>query len=490
MRGEKKWTTILLILLLLVLFLVTLSGNIADPDLWGYLAFGKLFWETGHFPFHDVFTFVPTHNLWIYHEWLTGIIFYPLYKNLGGPGLQIIRYGSGLAIMGLIYFTARQRGSSPLAAFLLLLTIDCILLIGFSPVRAQIFTYLFFTLTLYLLETAKKNRNWLRLGLLIPIQILWCNLHGGFLAGLGLLILYAVGEALSRRPFWPYVVALLLSGLATLINPYGLQYWSYIIYAITVPRHELTEWIPLYQCYQDGIIKGNELIYFLAILVFAVSIMIWARWREVTAILALAVTLFLGLQHARHIVFFMILMGAYLAVPLTSYLEALKFNPKILLAFQQIGWRIPTLAGLGIVIMYSLNFISQEPFKLKIPSKPAYEDGVKIYYPVNAVKYIQAERLTGNLLTDYDWGNYLLWMLYPQCKVALDGRFESVYPVQVTNEYFDFLFGRANWQHFLDKYFPDMILLKIPSKTYDLINRDPKWRQVYFDSGSALLVRN
>ena len=60
---------------------------------------------------------------------------------------------------------------------------------------------------------------------MIPIQILWCNLHGGFLVGLGLIGFYIIGEALSRKPFIPYVMVLALSSVATLINPYGIEYW-------------------------------------------------------------------------------------------------------------------------------------------------------------------------------------------------------------------------------------------------------------------------
>ena len=59
-------------LLMLLVILSALSGTVADPDLWGYMAFGRLFWETGRFPYHDTLAYVPTLNVWVYHEWLTG----------------------------------------------------------------------------------------------------------------------------------------------------------------------------------------------------------------------------------------------------------------------------------------------------------------------------------------------------------------------------------------------------------------------------------
>ena len=73
--------------------------NLADPDLWGYLSFGRLFWHSEKFPYTDVFSYVPTLNLWVYHEWLTGVLFYPLYQVLRTPGLQVLKYGLGLGIL-------------------------------------------------------------------------------------------------------------------------------------------------------------------------------------------------------------------------------------------------------------------------------------------------------------------------------------------------------------------------------------------------------
>ena len=59
--------------------LYRMATTVADPDLWGYLSFGRLFWQSPQFPYHDVFSFVPTLPTWVYHEWLTGAVFYPIF---------------------------------------------------------------------------------------------------------------------------------------------------------------------------------------------------------------------------------------------------------------------------------------------------------------------------------------------------------------------------------------------------------------------------
>ncbi len=135
-------------LLVLITVLDSLAGTVADPDLWGYLAFGRLFWEGHQFPYHDVFSYVPTLDPWIYHEWLTGVLFYPIYQSLGAYGLQLLKYVLGLAAAGFIYLTALKRGASPVFAALGVWVVNLFLVMGYSPVRAQVFTYAFFPLYL------------------------------------------------------------------------------------------------------------------------------------------------------------------------------------------------------------------------------------------------------------------------------------------------------------------------------------------------------
>ena len=111
------------------------------------------------------------------------------------------------------------------------------------------------------------------------------------------------------------------------------------------------------------------------------------------------------------------------------------------------------------------------------------------YYPVGAVAYLRAHHLSGKLLTEFGWGEYLIWTLYPQCRVALDGRYETVYPPRVAQSFFNFINQVENSRQFLDDYPPDLILLAPRSKACAFIGSLPEWRQVYADTGSALFVR-
>jgi hypothetical protein len=472
--------------LVVAVLLDAMAKTRADPDLWGYLAFGRLFWQTGVFPYHDVFSYVDTLGLWVYHEWLTGVVFYPLYQGLGGAGLQLLKYGLGLATVAMVYLTARERGATFVSAALVLWLIQLFPVIGFSPVRAQVFTYAFFATTVYLLERARLRQQWRGLWLLAPLELLWCNLHGGFVSGLGVMGLYGLGEGLGRRRFWPYLRVMLAAGLLTLANPYGWEYWRYLWTALALPRPEITEWASLWGAYEQGQTGGLELAYTLSLMGFAGFLAVKTRWRELSPILTLALVLALGLRHLRHLTFFLLLGGAYMPARLSLWLESRRGA-----GASSLTRLAPALAiVLGLTaLMPADKFLSKHPLRLETSQAPGPGSIPGHYYPVGAMAYLQARHLAGKLLTEFAWGEYLIWNFYPACRVALDGRYETVYPQGVAKEYFDFINQVGESRKFLEDYPPDLILLAPRSKACAFMGANPAWRRVYADTGAALFVR-
>jgi hypothetical protein len=485
--GESALIKAFLGFLVVLAGLSALAGLGADPDLWGYMAFGRLFWETGSFPYQDIFAYVPTLKVWVYHEWLTGVLFYPLYKAMGATGLQLLRYILALATIGLIYLTARRRGADFWSSLFCLWILQGFLPLGYSPVRAQIFTYFFFSLSLYVLETVRLSGRWRYLSVLVAIQVPWCNLHGGFVVGLGLLAIYGLGEALARRQYWPYLAALLAATLATLINPYGLDYWRYIIRAILMPRPEITEWASVFKAWQEGQPK-DSIIYFIAMASCTGLLAWWARWREISPALVLMVTLYLGLQHQRHQVFFMLAAGAYIPTLILAY------SQKFLASFPLNRWRrhlgqsVPVVLALGFILICGSKFLHRAPLGLKLPAAPDQEKKWTVYYPVGAVEFIKDNHLSGKILSEFTWGEYLLWTLHPRSQVAMDGRYETVYGDEFCQLYFDFSNGKQNWRRFLEEYPPDMIMIDSRSRICTLLEKSSEWRQVYRDDGAALFL--
>jgi hypothetical protein len=187
--------------------------------------------------------------------------------------------------------------------------------------------------------------------------------------------------------------------------------------------------------------------------------------------------------------FFLLFAGAFMPVWLSAFLEVMKSATKIQVILQRIGWKIPFMTGVFLIFFWSVKIIQREPLSLKLPSEPNPDNIFAVYYPLGAVNYIKENTLSGSILTEFSWGEYLMWDLYPQCLVSLDGRYEQVYLENISREYFDFLFARAGWKQFLEKYPPDMILLPSRLKIHSLVYADQRWQKVYADKGSVLFVK-
>jgi len=54
---EEYWLKVWVLSVLITYMLAILASlRVADPDLWGYLAFGRPFWQSKSFPYRDVFS--------------------------------------------------------------------------------------------------------------------------------------------------------------------------------------------------------------------------------------------------------------------------------------------------------------------------------------------------------------------------------------------------------------------------------------------------
>jgi hypothetical protein len=152
--------------------------------------------------------------------------------------------------------------------------------------------------------------------------------------------------------------------------------------------------------------------------------------------------------------------------------------------------KIPPLVLICLIFFFTYRLVNRNPLNLEVPPEPISGTKNEMYYPVGAFDYLEQHQLSGKLLVSYNWGEYCLWKLYPQCRVAIDGRYETVYPDRVNKEYFDFLLAREGWRNFLEDYPPDLILIELRSRPYAFLSRDPQWRQVYADLGGVLFRRH
>jgi len=465
------------------------SYNYADPDLWGHIKFGEEIYNSKSFVRYDRYSYTPGLKTWLNHEWLSEVIFYLIYRFLGSFGLVLFKIIIGLLITFMLWKMILARTNFPweVVPVLLILSIS-VISFGFA-IRPQIFTYLFFTIFIYGFYSFKQGKKTLLL--LLPIlMILWTNLHGGFLAGIGLLFIYLVAEFASKSRVFKkgfqhpidnlklkvLLAIFSLSILTTLINPYFINLWSFLFKTLPQSRPHIWEWLP---ANLDLLLIDNVLHYFILLLV-SIFLIFTSRAKIPFSELCLFLsTLILSLKHTRHIPFF----GIVAISILPSYLEHLILTKKRKLISLLNKINIIFLCIVSASLIYEGVFKrGRDFFKIRIE---------KYYYPIREVQFIKENNFEGNLLADFDWGEYCIWKLYPRCKIFIDGRYKTVYPREIINEFFNFLYAKKGWEDFLGKYPHHWILIGKFHPVAKFLYTHKDWMMVYNleDSPAILLVK-
>jgi hypothetical protein len=221
-----------------------------------------LFWDSyldlaagryisGHgIPHHEVFTVAARGQTWIDQQWLAHLVYYGSWRLAGYPLVAIVSSAAVAIAFGLLTALQIARGAHPQRAvpWTLAAYVVCM---GNTVIRAQVLAFpLFVALVWGLLDDSDQPRFRVRVWLVIPLLVLWSNLHGSALLAALIVTAYALYRAFtlrSQRDAWlGYGAVATLAALTVFANPYGLSVLGYYRSLIgnTVVRQYITEWGP------------------------------------------------------------------------------------------------------------------------------------------------------------------------------------------------------------------------------------------------------
>lgn len=456
-----------------------LGPTVADPDLWGHVRFGLDVLRDGGVAQVDPYSYRTAGRRWINHEWLAEALFAGAYRIAGPGGLVGVKLAAAGAILGLAYRHLRRSGMGAGGAAGLLAASCVPFRLGLNSVRPQMFTYLLFLGVLLVLDGARAGRG-RRLGLLPPLFALWANLHGGVLAGLGIVGVWVAGRVVGAgwgRDEGPGGrAAALARGLvllaacvaATGLNPYGFGLLGFLLRTATVPRPEITEWAPL----EPGSVPGAV---GLGLVLLGIAGLIGGR-RPVRAeeVAVFAAACVLPMAASRHYPLFAaalwVVAGPHLAEAAGRRGRAGGPAGRAALGVLAAGMLVA-----GVASLPRLGCIRIEPGYFAFPAR--------------AVALLRNGGVSGNLALPYNWGEYAIWHLGPRVKVSVDGRRETVYSEGAYARSWDFQRGTGRWDRLLAEGPTDLVLTANGSPTMNLMAREPGWRALYQDSSCAVFVR-
>jgi len=109
--------------------------------------------------------------------------------------------------------------------------------------------------------------------------------------------------------------------------------------------------------------------------------------------------------------------------------------------------------------------------------KPEYDPE---RYPAKALSVLRADP-GSRIFTDDEWGDYLLYQLYPGHRVFVDGR-SDFYGQDFEQKYRDVMGVQYDWEQSLERYKVDTIVLSTKTALAGAIKQSGHWQTIYDDT--------
>lgn len=444
LNTDKLKTVGFYVLLFLLCVAIVLNADNYDYDLWARLIAGMAVVQTGHILKYDFLSYTPTHA-WYDHEWGSSVVFY-LFQNLGGHlGLVLLQTTLSFLTVFFVIKTVKIRCSEDCNyknILLWFIVLNVFMVTYNSLVRCHSFSFLFFILEIYILELIRKYQNYKLLFIFPVFFLIWGNMHGGVVSGLGLLAMYTIGEALNKKSFKYYLMTTLVCPLMLFINPYGIEFVKFLLKATTMHRPDVLEWWPIFhKMFLYRFLEFKFFAIFVAIIELLKVIKNKFNYNSLdkTKLIVMLVTLYLAIVHVKMMPFFVLSSVAYCYQDIVDTFKNIKF-PK---------WEI--VAVNVFLLIFALSIIVVKNVEPMLNCKK---------YPVLEVEFIKENQLKGNILVNFGLGSYVAYKLYPQNKIYMDGRYEEVYDDYLLKDMGKLFTLNKGWHDLFDKNPPDIIIIE------------------------------
>jgi len=458
---------------------------LSDGDFWWHLKTGEYILNTRSIPRTDFFSFTNYGRAWVAHEWLSEAIFYVIYSRLGFNVLIVVF----ALLTALAFWIAFKRSSSnPLIGGTVAL-IGVWAILPNVGVRPRIFTLLLSSVYLALLGRYVRRGQGREIWWLVPLMVLWVNLHGGFLMGLVLIGLAIVGiplDAWSNREklssslpqLKTLFLVLVACMLAACLNPHGIWIYKFPfeIFLSPIQQQTVNDWL------SPNFHQSEAVPLFMLILGTIAAFALSPKRPKLSEVILFLATLYMTLKSQRHVAILALvavpLMSDYLQNWITARSDGKLFGP----VAPNGGNRRATI----VTVLFLLPLVVFA-WKLKttVFEAPAQ---VAIDAPVKAVEYMQQNRIVGKTLTDPNiWGGYLIWKM-PSNPVYIDGRID-MYGDEFVKEYLYITLGYIDWREPLDRYGVQIAIVAPKSVLATGMRNAPNWQQVYEDELAVVFTR-
>ncbi len=459
-----------------------------DGDLGRHLTLGNYILDSRSIPRNDIFSFSKAGDSLTPHEWLSDVLFALVYRSANLDGVVWMTALVIAATMWLIYYySSKISGMSILAAAAAVLGAAASSLHWLTrPHIFTIFLTIIWTIELDRMRLGEK-RSWFILPI---IMLVWVNLHGAFFAGLLIWLCYFVGLIIERGTSWneikPFLWVGITSFLITLLNPDGFGIWKtglgflgnqYLV-------GHTAEYLPP---------NFQEISFWPFLLIVMGSLAIFAFSERKLAIPQIFITggwSLLALYSARNIPLYVAASLPFICSAAAGLLidndnlkpvrRFIDFQNRLSETEKQLKGGIWALLAVFVVAVVLLGGTDLDL------DQQGNEFSADVF-PVAAVDWMEDNPLDGNGFNYFPWGGYLLYRLWPDNVVFIDGQ-TDFYGEKLTREYERIITLGDGWQGIIEDYRINWVLMPVDSILINELKGSGDWEIVYEDSTSAAAV--
>ncbi len=438
-------------------------------DVFWHLKSGQVILEQGRLLDTNFFSSSYPDHPWPNPEWLFQVAIAWLHGGGGWEALTFLKVLLAVLTGSTLFLTAFKVSRLPaLSASLAVLSL-CAMQFRFSE-RPHLFSYLFMGLAVLLMESSTRDGKGLR-WLLVPLFLIWSNIHPELIVGLFYVAAFLLGEHLDapRRPegfasgLKAPAALLLLCLLATVANPEGHHVLVFpFLHLFLGPVIDVTEYT--YSSFRE------------APLFWATAVPLWVflarpsqrRWREILPLAGLTV---FGVLYLRSTPYFFLAGTPVIAARVAENIPGTPFLTRA---------RVGALSLLAACasLTWALGYERLVPYRW---GSGLHEE----LYPAAAAGVILEENLPAPLYHGYAEGAYLIHRLFPRYGVFQDGRVQA-YPRDFVARLHS-RFSLEDWPGLLDEYGVQTALVRIKEMS-ELFPRSA-WAVIYWDDRWAVLLR-
>ncbi len=502
MRGS--WVQALLPRIEDILFIAIFLSVIAlgsklmnmDGDLGRHLTIGRFILENGSIPTRDIFSHTMQGISLTPHEWLAQVAFALSFKVAGLDGVVIFSALLIALTFAIVYRQCFEQSS------MLLLSLGMTILAAAAAsihwlTRPHLFTLLFTVVWIRELEQW-RNTGRLRWWLLPLLMLLWVNVHGAFIVGIFLYIIYTIDHLYSKwkqkqsddqesvtkndrvetKRFFLVGLAIVLM---TFLNPAGWHIWETTL-GFLQNRYLVSHTVE----YQSPNFQDISTWPFLGLICLSILLLGLRRAKlQLIVVVLLTCWTAFGLVSARNIAIYAVIAAPLLTGIGANILRENRNSKKILVFDQRLmkvdqnlfGYLWPLVSVLVIGVLATSG--------IKLDSNRLGNNFSENVFPVEAVDWILEQPEQGRVFNYFPWGGYLLYRVWPQYKVFIDGQ-TDFYGEDLTRQYERVITLGDGWEEILAEYHVAWVIMPTESMLSKELVDHPKWELKYLDRTASV----